>query len=498
MSHAIAGLSRRDLLLSGTSALGTSVVLTALGGAAEEALGGNVQPSMAASEGIRFPENFLWGAATSAYQIEGAWQADGKGESIWDRFVRVPGNVKNGDTGDVACDHYHRSRDDVELMRSLNLASYRFSIAWPRIQPEGRGAANAEGLAFYSRLVDALLEAGIRPVVTLYHWDLPQALEEIGGWTNREIADRFAEYAEIVVRHLGDRVSDWILLNEPFIFTWLGYYSGLHAPGRRSRADFFRATHTANLAQGKGDRAVKSICPNARVGVAIAWMPLQAKTPSAEDTAACDRAHSIVNEWFLDPPLNGRYPETVMNGEIAQLMDLREGDLTLTRTAFDFIGLNVYSRLLIAETAPNEGLFGLRFNFLGGNEGATTDIGWEVYPEALYDASMRASEDYRLPLEIVENGAAYNDTPDANGEVNDRRRIEFYTRYLAALARAIAQGADVRAYHAWSLFDNFEWAEGYSQRFGIVYVDFETLERTVKASGHWYARLARTGILPPG
>lgn len=492
MSQAIAGLNRRNLLLSGASALGTSLALSTLG--VRDARGDQVQPSIAASERLHFPENFLWGAATSSYQIEGAWQADGKGESIWDRFVHTAGNVKNGDTGDLACDHYHRYREDVELMRSLNLASYRFSIAWPRIQPEGRGAANVKGLAFYSRLVDTLLEAGIRPVATLYHWDLPQALEEIGGWTNREIADRFAEYAEIVARHLGDRVSDWVLLNEPFIFTWLGYYSGIHAPGRQSRADFFRAAHAANLAQGKGYRAVKSILPGARVGVAIAWMPMEAKPPA--DTAARDRAHSIVNAWFLDPPLKGRYPETVMDGELAQLMDLRDGDFNLTRAAFDFIGLNVYSRMLIGTPSSDEGLFGLRFNFLGGEAGAkTTDIGWEVYPDALYDAAMRATQDYGLPIEITENGAAYNDTPDASGEVNDRRRIEFYTRYLAALSKAIAEGADVRAYHAWSLFDNFEWAEGYSQRFGIVYVDFETLERTVKASGHWYARLARTGIL---
>jgi beta-glucosidase len=452
-----------------------------------------------ASTPIQFPPDFRWGAATAAYQIEGAWQADGKGESIWDRFAHTPGRIHNSDTGDIACDGYHRYREDIALMQALNLKGYRFSIAWPRIQPTGRGAPNQAGLDFYSRFVDALLAAGIHPLPTLYHWDLPQALEDAGGWPNRDTAARFADYAAIAVRHLGDRVGDWILLNEPFIFTRFGYLEGTHAPGRQDWSAFLRATHTTNLAQGMGYRAIKAVNPALQVGPANVWIPFEPRTPSTADGAAAERAHSFINRWFLDPALKGEYPAAFPGDLPLDSMGVQAGDLELTRAPFDFIGANVYSRAIASDAGGKAGDFGLgAYLQFGGDEGAKTDLGWEVWPQSLYDTAMRLTRDYGgLPIEITENGASYNDSPDEQGMIGDRRRIEFYRDYLTALARAMADGANVRGYHAWSLLDNLEWASGYEPKFGLVHVDFQTLKRTIKASGHWYAEVAAKGILPP-
>ncbi len=450
-----------------------------------------------APEAIRFPENFIWGAATSSYQIEGAWDADGKGESVWDRFCHQ-GRVRDGSTGDVACDHYYRYREDVALMQSLNLQSYRFSICWPRVQPTGRGAPNFRGLDFYDRLVDTLLEAGIRPAATLYHWELPQALEDLGGWPNRDTATRFAEYAAIVAEHLGDRVDTFMLLNEPYIFTWLGYFSGYHAPGRASLDDFLRATHTVNLAQSLSFRAIKAVNPRLQVGPATVWMPCEPKNDNPADRAAVVRADGIINRWFLDPALKGRYPEGVYpDDSVYGLMGVLPGDLELLRVPFDFLGINLYQRTLIGSTGSDPGFFNLNFYTDMGKAGPRTDLDWEVWPVSIYNAMMEVTRAYGpLPIEITENGAAFNDGPNAAGEIRDDRRIEYYRGYLAELARAIADGANVRAYHAWSLMDNFEWAEGYGPRFGLVYVDYDTLARTIKASGHWYARVAATGEIP--
>jgi beta-glucosidase len=440
---------------------------------------------------IRFPDGFHWGTATASYQIEGAWREDGKGESIWDRFTHTEGKIKGGDTGDVACDSYHRYREDVASMRELNQTSYRFSIAWPRILPEGHGNANAKGIDYYGRLVDELLAAGIRPFPTLYHWDLPQALEDAGGWPNRDTAGRFADYAHTVVRALGDRVESWMIFNEPQIFTALGYRFGLHAPGRREPAASLRAGHTVNLAQAEAFRAIKAECEGASVGTAFSMAPCVPAGDSEADAAAAERWHRYTNCWFLEPALFGRYPDAFPDGLPEAEMGVREGDLDRARAPLDFLGINLYTRSHIA--CCEGGPLGLDARHVGptGETGPRTEFGWEVWPDALYDMLMRVTRDYARPvLEVTENGCSYGDAPDANGVVNDTRRIDFHRGYLEAVARAIDAGADVRGYHTWTLLDNFEWAEGYHQRFGLVYVDFPSAERTLKESGRWYGRVA--------
>jgi beta-glucosidase len=455
----------------------------------------------ASALGITFPKNFCWGTATASYQIEGASKEDGKGESIWDRFAHTPGKIKNADTGDVACDSYHRWREDISLMRAMNLNSHRFSISWPRILPSGSGSPNSKGLDYYSRLVDALLEARIRPFVTLYHWDLPQALEDAGGWPNRDTASRFVEYVELVAHALGDRVSDWMLFNEPSAFVDLGYLEGEHAPGRKSLFDFLRATHVVNLAQGTGFRALKAARPTARVGTAFSMSPCEPAPNSADDKLAAERAHAMTNVWFLEPALRGRYPEALtFLPETA--MRIKSGDMEQVRAPLDFLGINLYYRTMASApgtmervTHAQDWLFPVRMD--GGRQGPKTDIGWEVWPQSLYDMVMRITRDYNRPvIEITESGCAYNDGPDASGVIHDVRRIEYHREYLAALSRAIADGADVRGYHAWSLIDNFEWSEGFSQRFGLAYVDFKTRQRTIKESGRWYAKVAAGNTLP--
>jgi beta-glucosidase len=443
-----------------------------------------------------FPKGFYWGAATASYQIEGAWQADGKGESIWDRFAHTPGRIRNGDTGDVACDSYHRFAEDVALLREMNLGSYRFSISWPRIQPSGRGAPNQAGIDYYRRLCDALLAADIRPFPTLYHWDLPQPLEDAGGWPARDTAGRFAEYASLVTRALGDRVSDWIVFNEPSIFTALGYLIGLHAPGRRDRDAFLRAGHTVNLAQGEAVRAMRAERKGLRIGTAFNLSPCEPASDRAADAEAAERWHGLINAWYLDPALHGRYPDAFPDGLPAEAMGIREGDLERTRADLDFLGVNLYVRTLVAHA--DEEPVGVRARPVGfgGSGGPRTDFGWEVWPRALRDMLLRLTRDYDRPvLEITENGCSYGDAPGPDGTVRDARRIDFYRGYLDAVADAIEQGANVRGYHAWTLLDNFEWTEGYGQRFGLVYVDFATGARTLKESGRWYGQVAADNAL---
>jgi beta-glucosidase len=448
-----------------------------------------------------FPKDFYWGTATAAYQIEGAWREDGKGESIWDRFVHTPGKIKNGDTGDVACDHHYRWRDDVGLMRSLNLNSYRFSISWPRIQPSGSGPANAKGLEFYSRLVDALLEAKIRPLVTLYHWDLPQKLEDAGGWPNRDTAARFADYAAIVARALGDRVRDWVLLNEAVVFTTDGYLNGKKAPGRKSLLDTLKATHTANLAQGAAFRAVKAASSQARVGSAFNMSPCEPASPSEEDKLAAERAHRFRNLWFLEPALRGKYPDA-FSFFPSHLMGIKSGDMELVRAPLDFIGINLYDRTIVSAPSAGERLLHPQYWLLPaklerGKQGLRTAFDWEVWPKAMYEMVMRITRDYQRPvIEITENGCSYNDIVSPDGVVHDTARLEYLRSHLSELARAIHDGADVRGYHAWTLIDNFEWEEGFAQRFGLAYVDFKTQQRIVKDSGKWYAGVAKENAVP--
>jgi beta-glucosidase len=460
-------------------------------------------PQFQDSSPVSFPRNFFWGAATAAYQIEGAWKEGGKGESIWDRFAHTPGKTRNGDTGDIACDSYHRWAEDITLMQAMNLNSYRFSISWPRVQAIGSGPANSEGVDYYRRIVDALLNARIRPLITLYHWDLPQALEDAGGWPNRDTASRFSEYVEMIAHALGDCVSDWILFNEPLAFTYRGYLEGSHAPGRRSLIDFLRACHNVNLAQGESFRALKAVRPSARVGTAFSMSPCNPATDSDEDRLAARRADEVINLWFLETALNGRYPDA-LSFLPETLMGIKPGDFETMRAPLDFIGINLYYRTIasassILERISNAQQFIFPVKMVGGVEGPKTDIGWEVWPQAMYEMITRLTRDYNRPqIEITESGCAYNDGPDAGGATRDLRRIEYHRQYLQAVARANAEGADVRGYHAWSLMDNFEWSEGFSQRFGLAYVDFKTQQRTIKESGRWYAKVAaenRVGLL---
>jgi beta-glucosidase len=482
---------------------GCSVSSNAVRMANSAAPAGSHPAQFTSSSEISFPKGFFWGAATAAYQIEGAWKEGGKSESIWDRFAHTPGKIKNGDTGDIACDSYHRWREDIALLRAMNLNSYRFSISWPRLQPAGSGLPNSKEVDHYSRLVDALLEARTRPFVTLYHWDLPQVLEDAGGWPNRDTASRFADYVELVARALGDRVNDWLLFNEPLTFTYEGYLGGTHAPGRNSILDFLRASHTVNLAQGAGFHALKTTRPSARVGTALLMSACEPATGTEEDRRAAERADAICNLWFLEPALKGRYPEALaFFPETA--IGIKSGDFDKMRAPLDFIGINLYYRTIASAPSaierlanPQQWLFPVKME--GGQQGPKTDHGWEVWPSVLYEVVTRITRDFNRPqIEITESGCSYNDGPDPGGVIRDTRRIEYHRQYLQALARAIADGADVRGYHAWTLLDNFEWAEGFSQRFGLAYVDFKTQQRTIKESGKWYARVAAENRVGPG
>jgi|SRR5579862_613981 len=484
-------VNRRHFLNGSLALTGTAVAVPA-------GLGLSAGWAHGAEDAVaEFPKDFLWGAATAAYQVEGAWNLDGKSESIWDRFVHTPGRIKNGDTGDVACDSYHRYPEDIALMQQLNLRSYRFSLAWTRIQPNGRGPANDKGLDYYKRLIDSLLQAGIRPLPTLYHWDLPQVLEDAGGWPNRDTSDRLADYATIVARALGDRIDHFAVYNEPKTFTHLGYWEGKFAPGRTDPLDFLKATHTVNLGQGKAFRALKAIRPAMQVGGAFDVAPMAPATPSAADKAAAERWYKFLNLWFVKPALTGSYPEGVLPADQqAALLGFRPGDETLVRAPLDFLGLNYYSGWIVRHAPEGNGVPGLDTHAdwaAGPHE--KTDIGWDIYAPGFYELVMEmARHTGNIPIEITENGAAYNVMPDAHGDVRDKRRIDYLRLYLKALARAIRDGAPVRGYHCWSLLDNFEWAEGYSQRFGLIFVDFKNgLKRTVKESGEWYAKVAASG-----
>jgi len=448
---------------------------------------------------IAFPKGFLWGSATASYQVEGAWNIDGRGESIWDRFSHTPGNVKGGWTGDVACDGYYRFPEDIALMKQMNLRSYRYSIAWPRIQPSGAGASNQKGIDYYKRLTDAVLGAGMRPLVTLFHWDLPQTLEDQGGWPNRDTAARFVDYVEIVVKSLGDRINTWAIFNEPWVFTYVGYAEGRHAPGKTNFDLFLKSAHTVNLAQGDAFRAIKAIVPKSKVGTACSMSPAIPLTASPEDAAAARRFDAFNNVWFLETALRGRYPEAFVHGTPLETMGFQSGDEKRMTAPLDYIGINYYFRRLVSAStaaAPSKVSYdAMGFEIAMGKDGPLTEIGWEVYPRGLYDIVQRVSKDYKLPIEITENGCSYGDYPDATGRVADNRRIDYYREHLRELARAIRDGAEVRGYHAWSILDNFEWAEGYTQRFGLVYIDFPTQRRYMKDSAKWFSKIASTNTV---
>jgi len=437
----------------------------------------------------RFDPGFVWGVATSAYQIEGATTEDGRGPSIWDTFAARPGHTYLGHTGDVAVDHYHRWADDVALVRDLGLGAYRFSIAWPRIQPEGKGPVEPRGLAFYDRLVDGLLESGIEPWPTLFHWDLPQALEDAGGWPERETAERFADYAEIVADALGDRIRHWTTLNEPWCAAFLGYGAGIHAPGRTEPAAALAASHHLHLAHGLAVPRIREGRPDAQVGVTLNLYAVSPADDTGRHDDAARRIDGLMNRWFLDPVLLGRYPEDVLRDVAHELpADLvHDGDLATINAPIDFLGINYYSRHVVAAGAwPGAA----EVEFVE-RDWPKTASGWDIDAPGLGEVLAQVHRDYPpVPIHITENGAAFDDALE-HGEVRDEDRIDFLESHLSVLADAIDAGVDVRGYFAWSLLDNFEWAEGYEKRFGLVHVDFDTLERTPKASARWYGDLAR-------
>lgn len=445
---------------------------------------------------IQFPPDFIWGTATSSYQIEGAWQADGKGESIWDRFCHTPGKIKHGHTGDVACDHYHRYRQDVALMAELGLGAYRFSIGWPRIFPHGRSPVNQAGLDFYSRLVDELLAAGIAPFVTLYHWDMPQALEEAGGWPERATAAAFVEYADVVSRHLGDRVKYWITLNEPWVSAFLGYEKGVHAPGRQDMAAAVRAAHHLLLAHGWSVPVIRANSPDAQVGITLNLTVSQPASPSEADGRLAQHVDGYINRWFLDPLTGRGYPADLSafyQEHLPQGFDhVQPDDMAVIAAPTDFLGVNYYTRSVLRdENAPDN----LAPEIIPAPQEDHTEMGWEVYPEGLSLLLRRLTDDYQIScLYITENGCSYSDGLDGNGRIPDQRRLDYLRQHFLAAHRAIQEGAPLAGYFVWSLMDNFEWAEGYDQRFGLIWVDFTTQERLLKDSALWYKEVvARNG-----
>jgi beta-glucosidase len=439
-----------------------------------------------------FPDDCIWGAATASYQIEGAVAVDGRGPSIWDIFSHTPGKTVNGDTGDVACDHYHRWREDIGIMRELGLQAYRFSIAWPRVIPNGRGPINPAGLDFYDRLVDELLANDIQPFATLYHWDLPQALEDEGGWPHRQTADRFAEYVDAVTRRLGDRVTHWITLNEPWVAAMLGYYMGIHAPGRTSLADGLAAAHTLLLGHGQAMETITANVPAAEVGITLNLSSVYPGTDKSQDVEAARLADGTLNRWFLDPLFKGSYPEDVVRAVGDAMPEVRDGDLNRIAQPVNFLGVNYYSPQHVVRD-PN-GPLGVG---MVDRKGEHTAMGWLVQPEGLRDLLVRLNEDYGPALYVTENGAAYDDPPPTNGRVPDPRRAAYIHDHLLACDEAIRNGVPLRGYFCWSLLDNFEWAEGYSKRFGITFVDYPTEERTIKESGRWYRRVIdANGVVP--
>ena len=429
-----------------------------------------------------FPADFTWGAATASYQIEGAASAGGRGESIWDRFSAAPGKVRNGDSGAVACDFFHRFGDDIALMRELGLDGFRFSVAWPRIVPEGRGRVNEAGLDFYDRLVDALLESGIQPCVTLYHWDLPQALEDRGGWPVREVVDAFAEYVEAVVARLGDRVPRWITHNEPWVASWLGYGWGMHAPGRTSEADALAAAHHLLLSHGRAVEILRRDAPGAEVGITLNLMHDYPASSAEEDVAAARHVDGFRNRWFLDPVFRAAYPADLVEHYRASLPEIADGDLAAIAAPIDGLGVNYYSRGVIGAGAD-----GGAPTYVRVPDAQYTDMGWEVYPDGLHDLLVRLRDDYpTVPIAITENGAAFSDVRGHDGSVLDPERTAYLEQHLGAVGRALDAGVPVTGYYVWSLLDNFEWQHGFAKRFGIVYVDYPTLERVPKASFAWY------------
>lgn len=447
----------------------------------------------------KFPEDFKWGVATSSYQIEGATNVDGRGESIWDRFCATEGKVANGENGDIACDHYNLFAEDVALMKTLGVSTYRFSLAWPRLFPNGDKQREQRGFDFYNRLIDELIANDITPVITLYHWDLPQTLEDKGGWANREIVYDFAFYAGEAVQAFSGRVKEWITINEPWCVSWLGYMSGVHAPGVKNLDSALASAHHTALAHAEATRVMKAIDPGIKTGIALNMTTYRIEDESDPELAELgDLMDAQLNRWWIDAFLNGRYPKSIAEFHKERLAKIvQPGDLEKLKVQTDYLAVNYYSDSFIGLPRESDGpmsdggLFPFPHRSNGTPPEPYTDMGWAITPVGLEDLLVRISEDWPEIAEIVisENGAAYDDEPNAAGDVEDVRRIDYLVSHIEAASRAIDRGAPLKGYYAWSLMDNFEWAEGYSKRFGIIHVDFTTLKRTIKNSGKTYAAI---------
>ena len=435
---------------------------------------------------IEFPAGFVWGASTAAYQIEGAVGENGRGRSIWDTFSHTPGKVVGGDTGDVACDHYHLYKHDVKLLADLGLDAYRFSTAWPRLFPEGRGKPNAKGRDFYDRLIDELLSQSVEPWLCFYHWDLPQALQDKGGWTSRDTVHYFADYAAYAAEQYGDRVGHFVMMNEPSVVALLGHLFGIHAPGLTDIVAYGAATHHLNLATGTALSRLRSTNGSWQLGTVLSLQPVHPESDTEEDAAAATLFDALWNRTYLDPLLKGTYPE-LTSAMLAP--HVQDGDLGLVQQPLDFLGLNLYTRVLVK--ADKASLVGMS-QAAPPPDAELTGMGWEVYPDALFEQLVDLKENYGNPqVFVTENGAAFPDTLDAKNEVHDEKRVAYLEAYLQAVHRALQAGANVGGYFVWSLLDNFEWAEGYDKRFGIVYVDYHDQARYPKDSYLWYQETVR-------
>ena len=445
--------------------------------------------------GIRFPDEFMWGVSASAYQIEGAWAEDGKGESIWDRFCHIPGNVANGDTGDIACDHYHRYKDDIALMRQLGIRFYRFSISWPRIQPYGHGKINQKGIKFYNDLINCMLENGIQPFAVLYHWDLPQALQNKGGWANRETAEYFKDYARIVFNEFGDRVRHWITILEPQVIAYNGNWMGNMAPGIRDFSTALEVSHNLMRGHGLAVREFKKMGLDGKIGIINMHPKAYPASNSSEDMAAANRFDGAWCRWYLDPLCHGHYPDDMMvwyQSHGVVLPEIIEDDMDLISTPIDFMGINYYTSKWFKE---GNDLWPLMIEKAKPPVEKFTMMDWAIYPLGFYHSLMRVSENYKNEIIVMENGGAFNDIVSEDGEINDVDRIEYLRSHITAMHQAIKEGANVKGYFIWSILDNFEWAYGCQKRFGLIYVDYKDQKRIIKRSGHLYRNvMEKNGI----
>lgn len=431
------------------------------------------------SENYVFPRGFVWGAATASYQIEGAWNKDGKGPSIWDTFSHTPGKITNGDTGDIACDHYNRFGEDFSLLKQIGIKAYRFSISWPRIFPTGKGSVNWVGLDYYDRMVDSLLALNIEPFVTLYHWDLPQALQDMGGWGNRDLLGYFSDYAAVVVKRLGDRVKFWTTFNEPWVVAVLGNLTGEMAPGFKDRKLTAQVAHNLLVSHGMAAQAIRSIEPEAQVGIVLNLTPVEAFEDNKYQKLAAEKAWNATSAWFLDPLFKGCYPPDALKDLAADAPEVKPNDFALISQKLDYLGVNYYTRTVIGPQGEMKKVPGSEY----------TEMGWEVAPQAFGRMLLRMNEEYRLPpIYITENGCALDD--QVVGEhVHDPRRIKYIHDHLAELRKSMRLGVNIKGYFVWSLLDNFEWAHGYSKRFGLIYVDYPTQKRILKDSAYWYSKV---------